>query len=229
MNLKQLIQNLNPSWIEVFNLWQASEDFDHISNFLLQESNKHDIYPPDPFVVFKKLSLNNIRVVILGQDPYHGPGQAHGLAFSVEKDKKIPPSLKNIFKEISRTQPSTFSHGCLENWLTQGVFLLNTTLTVSKGLPASHSKQGWESLTDAVIKAIGENAVKTGNKIAFLLWGAHAQAKQFLIPNKDNILILTANHPSPFSALRPPKPFLGSDHFNKIKDFGIDINWSIAG
>lgn len=227
MQLNQLIQNIDSSWEAIFKEWKASENFERISDFLLNESSVHDIYPPDPFVVFKKLSLNNVRVVILGQDPYHGPGQAHGLAFSVEKNKKIPPSLKNIFKEIARTQPAVFSHGCLEFWQSQGVLLLNTTLTVSKGLPASHAKQGWESLTNSVIKAVGDNAKKSGNKIAFLLWGAHAQAKQEFIPDTDNILVLTANHPSPFSALRPPKPFLGSDHFKKIKEFGIDINWSI--
>jgi uracil-DNA glycosylase len=184
--------------------------------------------------------LSIVRVVILGQDPYHGPGQAHGLAFSVADRVPPPPSLRNIFKEISRDGASNslvdFAlqrgvSGSLERWASQGVLLLNTCLTVEHGLPASHAKQGWESLTDAIIQAVWANP----NPTVFMLWGAHAQTKQALMTAKLtshnlNHLVLTANHPSPLSALRPPKPFIGCGHFGQANAFlnhhgGETINW----
>lgn len=227
MDLNKLSQGIDSSWQHVLNSWRSSEDFKKLLTFLEAESKTCEIYPRDPFVVFKRLRLQDVKVVILGQDPYHGAGQAHGLAFSVERDQKIPPSLKNIFKEINRTEKCEFKHGNLTSWLEQGVLLLNTTLTVSKGQPASHSKKGWESLTDLVIKEISTTAQLSGQKIVFLLWGAHAQTKDTLIDKKDNVLVLKANHPSPFSALRPPVPFIGCGHFQKVADFGVKINWSI--
>lgn len=181
------------------------------------------IYPPQPFRALALTPLEQVRVVILGQDPYHGPGQAEGLAFSVAPGVKLPPSLRNIFKEIARDPlpgknvvPAP-GDGSLVRWARQGVLLLNTCLTVEAGLPASHARRGWEVLTDAIVTAVS----KKENPVVFLLWGAHAQAKQGLIEASGansglaqaGHLVLTANHPSPLSAMRPPQPFIGCGHF----------------
>ncbi|TAG26636.1 MAG: uracil-DNA glycosylase [Burkholderiales bacterium] len=177
------------------------------------------IYPPEPFKALTLTALKDVRVVILGQDPYHGAGQAEGLAFSVAQGVKIPPSLRNMFKEREHDLgiPPAI-HGSLMNWAAQGILLLNTTLTVEDGQPASHAKKGWEQLTDQLIEA----CAKKSSPVAFLLWGGHAQAKCDLISrhNTDQRhLILTANHPSPLSALRPPEPFIGCGHFGKASQF----------
>jgi uracil-DNA glycosylase len=179
------------------------------------------VYPPQPLRAMQLTALQDVKVVILGQDPYHGPGQAEGLAFSVARGVKIPPSLRNIFKELQRdlnlsTPMAAFSHGSLQSWAQQGVLLLNTTLTVEDGLPASHAKRGWEVLTDAVIDACAQKP----SPVVFMLWGGHAQAKQALIAahNLDGRhSVLTANHPSPLSALRPPAPFIGCGHFSAAR------------
>jgi uracil-DNA glycosylase len=177
------------------------------------------VYPPQPFRALELTALADVRVVILGQDPYHGPGQAEGLAFSVAQGVKLPPSLRNIFKELQRdfAQPIP-GHGSLQRWAAQGVLLLNTTLTVEDGLPASHAKRGWEVLTDHIIQACAQKP----SPVVFMLWGAHAQAKQALIAahNLDaRHLVLTANHPSPLSALRPPAPFMGCGHFSAARQW----------
>jgi len=174
------------------------------------------IYPPQPFRALALTPLADARVVILGQDPYHGPGQAQGLAFSVPDGVKPPPSLRNMFKELARdpaVAPEPHSGGSLERWASQGVLLLNTSLTVEEGLAASHAKQGWEGLTDQLISAVAAKP----EPVVFMLWGAHAQTKQALIASRH--LVLTANHPSPLSALRPPKPFIGCGHFSAANDF----------
>jgi uracil-DNA glycosylase len=177
------------------------------------------IYPPEPFKALSLTALKDVRVAILGQDPYHGAGQAEGLAFSVAKGVKIPPSLRNMFKERERDLGIPHAqHGSLMSWASQGILLLNTTLTVEDGQPASHAKRGWEQLTDLLI----ESCAKKSTPVAFLLWGGHAQAKQSLISlhNSDQRhLILTANHPSPLSALRAPEPFIGCGHFGKVRQF----------
>ena len=196
------------------------------------------IYPPTPFKALALTPLDQVRVVILGQDPYHGAGQAHGLAFSVAAGVKIPPSLRNIFKEIQRESGYLSAiqalqgdkSGSLEFWARQGVLLLNTCLTVEDGQPASHAKLGWEVLTDALI-----GLVATRNKnVVFMLWGAHAQAKQVLLKTPQSLqndhLVLPANHPSPLSAMRPPAPFLGCGHFGAANAFLVNrgispINW----
>ena len=199
------------------------------------------IYPSQPLRALLLTPLSQVKVVILGQDPYHGPGQAEGLAFSVAPGVKLPPSLRNIYKELAR-DPSVqrndapIANGSLIRWAEQGVLLLNTCLTVEDGSPASHAKQGWEALTDEIIKAVWTYQ----SSVAFLLWGAHAQAKQALftssalIPDNDvakkRHLVLTANHPSPLSAMRPPVPFIGCGHFGKVNTFlaqqGVSpINW----
>ena len=174
------------------------------------------IYPPEPFRALALTSLADVAVVILGQDPYHGAGQAHGLAFSVGSGVKPPPSLRNIFKELARdprVEPEKHPDGSLERWATQGVLLLNTCLTVEDGQAASHAKQGWEALTNHLISAVSAKP----EPVVFMLWGAHAQAKQELIAARHEVLL--ANHPSPLSALRPPRPFIGCGHFSAANDF----------
>ena len=177
------------------------------------------MYPPDPLRVFRMLALRDVRVVILGQDPYHGPGQAEGLAFSVPERVPIPPSLRNIFKEVQRDAPGFVpASGHLGRWVSQGVLLLNTVLTVQENQPASHARWGWEGLTDAVITT----AAQSHRPVVFVLWGAHAQAKRQLIMEADaqgRHLVLQSNHPSPLSAMRPPVPFLGCGHFAQANEF----------
>lgn len=169
------------------------------------------IYPPakDVFNAFRFTELNAVKVVILGQDPYHGPNQAHGLSFSVKPGVPAPPSLVNIYKELACDIPGFVipSHGCLQSWAQQGVMLLNTVLTVEAGKAHSHASLGWETFTDRVIKVL--NAQREG--IVFLLWGSHAQKKGTIIDPKRHH-VLKAPHPSPLSAHRG---FLGCRHFSK--------------
>lgn len=167
------------------------------------------VYPPQPFKALELTALADVRVVILGQDPYHGPGQAEGLAFSVPAGVRLPPSLRNIFKELVREHGGPLpEQGHLGHWARQGVLLLNTTLTVEEGQAASHARCGWEALSDAIIAACSHHAESK----VFMLWGAHAQSKADWI-DRDRHLVLCANHPSPLSALRPPVPFMGCGHF----------------
>lgn len=175
------------------------------------------IFPPQPLRVLQLTPPEAVRVVILGQDPYHGRGQAEGLAFSVAPGVVVPPSLRNIFKELQRdlgTPPPSFPQpgGSLLEWAQSGVMLLNTCLTVEEGQPASHVGKGWERLTDAVIRQVSQD----GQPTVFMLWGAHAQSKLALI-DAERHRVLTANHPSPLSALRPPQPFIGCSHFSKAR------------
>ena len=178
------------------------------------------IFPPQPLRALALTPPDEVRVVILGQDPYHGRGQAEGLAFSVVPGVRVPPSLRNIFKEIERdlgTPPPAFPvpGGSLVQWANNGVLLLNTCLTVEEGQPASHARKGWEVLTDAVIRQVAEGP----HPVVFMLWGAHAQSKHALIPADRGHLVLTSNHPSPLSALRPPVPFIGNAHFSQARAF----------
>ena len=175
------------------------------------------IFPPQPLRALALTPPESVRMVILGQDPYHGRGQAEGLAFSVAPGVACPPSLRNIFKEMQRDlgeAPPTFPvpGGSLVRWAEQGTLLLNTCLTVEEGRPASHAKQGWETLTDAVISHVSTHA----RCAVFMLWGAHAQSKRSLIDETKH-QVLCANHPSPLSAMRPPVPFVGCGHFSKAK------------
>lgn len=175
------------------------------------------IFPPQPLRALQLTPPASVRVVILGQDPYHGRGQAEGLAFSVAPGVALPPSLRNIFKELQRDLGAPFPPfpqpgGSLVKWARQGVLLLNTCLTVEEGQPASHSGKGWEILTDAVIRHVSDTAAPA----VFMLWGSHAQGKRGLI-DAGRHLVLTANHPSPLSALRPPVPFIGCGHFSAAR------------
>jgi uracil-DNA glycosylase len=174
------------------------------------------IYPPHPLRALELTPLPTVRAVVLGQDPYHGPGQAEGLAFSVADGVKHPPSLRNIFRELG-TRPES---GSLVPWARSGVLLLNAVLTVEDGQPTSHAKKGWEVLTDRLLALVAS----TASPCVYLLWGAHAQAKADLIRAHAaqygrEILVLASNHPSPLSASRPPVPFLGSGCFREARDW----------
>ena len=175
------------------------------------------IFPPQPLRALELTPPEQVRVVILGQDPYHGRGQAEGLAFSVAPGVAVPPSLRNIFKELSRdlgTPTPKFPNpgGSLSGWAKKGVLLLNTCLTVEEAQPASHAGRGWEVLTDAVIRHVAQGE----RSVVFMLWGSHAQSKRALIDMKCH-KVLIANHPSPLSALRPPLPFIGCGHFGQAR------------
>jgi len=197
------------------------------------------VYPTHPLWALQLTPLSQVKVVILGQDPYHGPHQAQGLSFSVAPGVKIPPSLRNIFKELQRDVGLPMSvNGSLEAWAKRGVLLLNTSLTVEDGQPASHAKRGWEQLTDALLAEVA----RTAPVCVYMLWGGHAQAKAEMIDRetrgsvagfeglrsgdarKREALVLKANHPSPLSALRPPMPFIGCGHFSQAQAWLADKN-----
>ena len=188
------------------------------------------VYPTRPFRAMQKLLPSQVRVVILGQDPYHGPGQAQGLAFSVPDTCPTPRSLRNIQKEIARDTPrARIAGNDLAPWTTQGVLLLNTSLTVEDGQAGAHAKRGWEAVTDALLNAV---AAEPHPKV-FMLWGGHAQAKEGQLPAGGPRLVLKANHPSPLSASRPPAPFLGCGHFSQANAWllaqGVPaIDWSMG-
>jgi len=202
--------------------------FTRLLRCLKIENNQHKIYPrnTDIFKAFELTPYTEVKVVVIGQDPYHGLDQANGLAFSVNTGIKLPPSLKNIFKELKRDlNIETPKHGNLEKWATQGVLLINSTLTVRAGTPNSHQQLGWNKFTDFVIQLL--SAKKNG--IVFLLWGKFAQEKEKLI-NHKNHHILISSHPSPFSAHRG---FIGSNHFSKTNlilksNNNLPINWDIS-
>lgn len=214
------LTGLDPGWYRLVRDFLNSPAGQVLSSRLSDDlAAGHTIYPPEPFKALSLTPLDQVRVLILGQDPYHGPGQAQGLAFSVSPNVRIPPSLRNIFKELQQSLglPPP-SHGSLVRWAQQGVLLLNTTLTVESGRAASHAGWGWEALTDALVTAVAQSA----RPVVFMLWGAHAQGKKKildLVPGACRHLVLQANHPSPLSALRPPTPFLGCGHFASANQF----------
>lgn len=213
---------LAPGWRPVVDRFFAGETGRRLSEFLRQRiAAGAIIYPPHPLRALEVTPLASVHAVILGQDPYHGPGQAEGLAFSVPAGVKPPPSLRNIFKELYRDRPGAIpSSGSLLPWARRGVLLLNAVLTVEDGEPGSHAKKGWEDLTDALLAQVAENC----SPCAYLLWGAHAQAKARVITDTAkargrDALVLQANHPSPLSASRPPVPFLGCGHFRAAREW----------
>lgn len=209
---------LAPGWAPLFVAFLASSHGGELTRFLdTRRAAGAAIYPPAPLRALELTSFDDVRVVILGQDPYHGAGQAHGLAFSVPDGVRPPPSLRNIFLELQRDCGCAVpASGNLERWAWQGVLLLNAVLTVEDGAPGSHAGRGWEAFTDAVVDALA----RTAQPKAFLLWGAQAQAKRALIEAAGRPhAVLAANHPSPLSARRPPLPFLGCGHFTQANDF----------
>lgn len=206
---------LESGWKQALASEFSSDYMIRLRAFLLAEKQQGKVvYPPGPqiFNAFEHTPFDQVKVVILGQDPYHGPGQAHGLCFSVPEGVKPPPSLINIFKEISRDFGTPMSrNGNLEHWADQGVLLLNATLTVLQGQAGAHQGKGWERFTDAVIDRL--NRQRDG--LVFMLWGSYAQKKGALI-DRQRHLVLTAPHPSPLSAHRG---FIGCGHFSKANEY----------
>jgi len=201
---------IHESWKEVLTDEFQKPYFFELKRFLVDQRSQPTIYPPGNLIfnAFDKTPFDKVKVVILGQDPYHGPGQAHGLCFSVPRGIAPPPSLVNIFKEIKEDVGAPIpSHGNLEHWAEQGVLLLNATLTVIANQPLSHQNKGWETFTDKVIELLSQQ--KKG--LVFILWGRNAKAKEPLIDASKHF-ILKAAHPSPFSAY---SGFFGCNHFSK--------------
>jgi uracil-DNA glycosylase len=204
-------------WRPVVEAWAASPVGQRLQKFLSERvAAGTTIYPPEPLRALTLTPLAATRIVILGQDPYHGPGQAEGLSFSVPEGVRPPPSLLNIFKELERDGLPRPRTGSLVSWARGGTLLLNAVLTVEDAKPASHANKGWEQLTDALIKAAADDAAPK----VFMLWGSYAQAKAPLIEAaQQGHLVLKANHPSPLSALKPPRPFIGCGHFSTARDW----------
>lgn len=219
--------HLGNDWDDILSKEFKSPYYLSLREFLKTEYSTRRIFPPmnDIFSAFKASSFENTRVVIIGQDPYHGEGQAHGLCFSVKKGIVPPPSLKNIYKELNNDLGlPTPDHGELCAWANQGVLMLNSVLTVREGLPTSHKDKGWEIFTDNVIKILNEKQTP----IVFLLWGAYAQKKGQLITNPIHYKLCAA-HPSPLSAYNG---FFGCKHFSKtneiLKKHGLEpIDWRV--
>jgi uracil-DNA glycosylase len=205
-------------WAPLLRTWAASEAGRHlIEQVDARVAAGAAVFPAQVFRALALTPLSKARVLILGQDPYHGAGQAEGLAFSVPAGQRLPPSLRNIVKELQRDlglpQPPD---GSLRAWADQGVLLLNTSLTVEEARPASHAKLGWQVLTDIIVSAVAGHP----RPKVFMLWGAHAQAKAPLVAAaRAGHLVLQCNHPSPLSAARPPVPFVGCGHFGRARDF----------
>ena len=231
--MSDLFKGVDISWKPFLEDEFQKDYMKKIKKFLVDCSKNNQTIYPHPKDIFRSLELTsyeNVKVVILGQDPYHGPNQPHGLSFSVQDSVPIPPSLKNIFKELIEDlelekrlpRQQYYGPGDLTNWAKQGVLLLNTCLTVFPGKPGSHSNLGWQEFTDSVIRA-----VDTKDRIVFILWGSYAQKKKELLSNDKN-LILEAPHPSPLSAHRG---FFGCKHFSKTNQFLNkykikDIDWT---
>jgi uracil-DNA glycosylase len=203
-----------PSWKSRLDDEFDKPYFKSLITFVKSEYKTATVYPPgkEIFRAFDACAFDDVKVVIIGQDPYHGPGQANGLCFSVRDDVRMPPSLVNIFKEINKDLGKPIpKSGDLGRWAEQGVLLLNATLTVRASSPGSHQNKGWESFTDEVIKTVSDEK----ENVVFLLWGAYAQKKGEVI-NRSKHLVLMSAHPSPFSADRG---FFGCKHFSKANDY----------
>ena len=220
-------ETVHPQWKELLTDVLSSDSAQELTTFISREREQFAVYPPDDqvFAALSYFSPTETSVVILGQDPYHEHGQAHGLSFSVQPNIAIPPSLRNIFAERENDiglQPPT--HGMLTPWAQQGVLLLNTSLTVREGIAGSHAKKGWEAITDQIIRAVNENT----ERCVFILWGAHAQTKKKLI-TQGHHAVLEAPHPSPLSAYRG---FFGSSPFSRtnalLQEAGrAPIDWNL--
>lgn len=220
-----ILVKIENSWKKILQEEFEKDYFKSLSNFVSEEYSKHTIYPPAAsiFNAFNLCPFHSIKVLILGQDPYHQPNQAHGLCFSVNEEMPIPASLKNIFKELNADLAiASPSNGNLERWAKQGVFLLNATLTVRDNEAGSHQNKGWEIFTDAIIKTLAAER----ENIVFILWGAYAQKKECLIDTSKH-LVLKSPHPSPLSSYRG---FFGNKHFSKANEYlirtkQVPINW----
>jgi uracil-DNA glycosylase len=217
---------IEPGWKDVLQEYFNKPEFEELTNFVKTEYQSRKVFPlpENIFKAFWNTPFSKVKVVILGQDPYHGQEQAHGLAFSVQDGVKVPPSLQNIYKEIEAEFgiKKDFTSGNLEGWTKQGVFLLNSVLTVVENIPASHQKKGWEGFTDYAIESLSKE--KEG--LVFMLWGNFAKSKASLI-DENKHLILTAPHPSPFSA---HTGFFGCNHFKLCNEYlvskgEIQVDW----
>lgn len=222
-----MIANIEQSWNKKLQTEFKKEYFINLTNFIKAQYKSKSIYPSENllFNAFNLCPFNKTKVIIIGQDPYHGPNQAHGLCFSVPNGVKIPPSLRNIFKELNNDlgipKPTL---GNLTNWAKQGVFMINATLSVEANKAGSHQKKGWEIFTDAIIKILAEQ----NEHLVFILWGAYAQRKAEII-DKTKHLVLKSVHPSPLSA---SKGFFGNNHFSKTNEYLVKhnkkaIDWQI--
>lgn len=223
------IAQLHPSWASHLQSEFSKPYIQQLKQFLVEEKSAGKVIYPKTGEIFNALNsaaFEDVRLVILGQDPYHGENQAHGLCFSVQKGVCLPPSLRNIFKEIEKDLGFPVpSHGCLQSWADQGVLLLNATLTVEQAIAGSHQGKGWEILTDKVIQQLSEQR----EGIVFLLWGSYAQKKGRLI-NEGKHKVLKAPHPSPLSAYRG---FIGCGHFSTANQYLLEsgqsaIDWQIT-
>ena len=219
---------LKPDWLDALQGEFAQPYMQQLRDFLQAEKAAGKVVFPPGALIFNALNstpLDKVRVVIIGQDPYHGPGQAHGLSFSVPPGVRTPPSLRNIFKEINRDLGLPIpQHGCLQSWAEQGVLLLNAVLTVEQGQAGSHAKRGWERFTSRVIELVNERC----EHCVFLLWGSYAQRKGEQI-DRTRHCVLTSVHPSPLSAHRG---FIGNGHFSAANDYLVSnglapIDWSL--
>jgi len=202
-------------WFYELKGWLETREAEMLSSFVEEEYRRGPVYPQrqNLFTAFEETPYAKVRIVIVGQDPYHQKGQAHGLCFSVPPGITYPPSLQNIFKELKDDLGISPSSGCLLPWARQGVFLLNTSLTVREGTPLSHQRRGWEAFTDYVVLRLAERR----DPLVFVLWGSASQAKcAFLLHKTSPHLILTAAHPSPLSSWRG---FFGCRHFSKVNQF----------
>ncbi|AWD32743.1 Uracil-DNA glycosylase [Candidatus Kinetoplastibacterium sorsogonicusi] len=227
--LKQYLNNLPKEWTNVINKYSSEIIYAIIDKIEYRLSKKIIIYPKNPLRIFFEIpSIKNIKIIIIGQDPYHSFGYADGLAFSASNILKTPQSLKNIFKELYLEYGFTNKSNDLISWVHQGVLLLNSILTVEDKKPGSHANYGWEYFTNNII----EYLAKDNKPKIFILWGKFAQSKKYLIEKYTNHLILTSNHPSPLSAYKKPNPFIGCNHFKKSNQWLYNhnitpIKWNI--
>lgn len=211
--------DIDESWYKVLREQFEAPYFSDLKSFLVEEKQHYAVYPPGRLIfnAFNLTPFEKVKVVILGQDPYHGPGQAHGLSFSVPDGVQFPPSLLNIFKELNNDLGIPMARsGNLEKWAREGVLLLNASLTVRAGQAASHSRHGWETFTDAAIRALSRER----ENLVFILWGNYAIAKETLIDSSKH-LVLKSVHPSPLSASRG---FFGCHHFSRTNNYLIEHN-----
>ncbi len=220
-------EDIPAAWKALLDDQVAMPYFQRLAKFVDAERARHEVYPTAELVfeAFRLTAPENVRVLILGQDPYHGPGQAHGLSFSVPSGVKIPPSLRNIYKELQSDVGCDIpNHGCLESWAKQGVLLLNTVMTVRAAEANSHRKQGWETLTDRIIQVVDS----LPQSVVFVLWGGPARKKRRLVL-ADRHLVIESAHPSPLSAYRG---FFGSKPFSQVNEFlaaneQAEIDWQV--
>lgn len=238
-SVEVLLVHLDASWQSALQKHCSSPIFANLAKFVDRERQTKTVYPPveQTFAALNLCAIDRIKVVIVGQDPYHGPNQAHGLCFSVQRGQAVPPSLKNIYKELldDAVDFTIPRHGCLERWAKQGVLLLNTVLTVVQGQANSHQKRGWESTTDQILAAVDRASRQRGQGVVFLLWGRPAMAKASTVVRKDGFhTVISTSHPSPLGARKTSSPFLGSHCFSRCNTALIEkghapIDWNVDG